>query len=82
MDLSAVKNVSPNKHLFRKIFSIIFSITVIVVSYIVLTNSNKAAQDTVQVLRVKQKEGIPAYTVITEKDIEKYNLIRRNIRRI
>lgn len=57
MDLSTVKSVSPNKKLFKKILALLFSIVVIVVSFIVLNNANEAAKDTVEVLKVSQSGG-------------------------
>ena len=77
MDLSTVKNVSPNRHLLKKILSLVFSIIVIIVSFVVITNANKAARDTVQVLRVKAGEGLPAYAPLTEDNTEKYDLIKK-----
>lgn len=77
MDLSSVKNVSPNRHLFKKVMAVLFSIAVIVVSFTVITNANKDARNTVEVLRVKASEGLPAYALITEKNIEKYKIIKK-----
>ncbi|MNJ29046.1 CpaB family protein [Paenibacillus bouchesdurhonensis] len=77
MDLSTVKSVSPNKKLFKKILALLFSIAVIVASFIVLNNANEAAKDTVEVLKVNQTGGIQAYAVITEKQIKKYSIIRK-----
>lgn len=77
MDLSTVKSVSPNKKLFKKILALLFSIAVIVISFIVLNNANEAAKDTVEVLRIKQDGGVAAYVPLSEKMIEKYSLIRK-----
>ncbi|AUG57055.1 CpaB family protein [Acetivibrio saccincola] len=77
MDLSNIKSVSPGKKFLKKFFAVIFAIGVIVVSYIVLSNADKAATDTIEVLRVKSGSGIPAFTVLTEDKIEKYKLIRK-----
>ncbi len=77
MDLRTVKSVSPNKHLFKKIVAVVVSILVIVGSFVVITNANKAAKDTVNVVRVKNKDGLPAFAVITEKDLEKYPIIKK-----
>src|SRR5690606_33856086 len=65
------------KKFLKKFFAVIFAIGVIVVSYIVLSNADKAATDTIEVLRVKSGSGIPAFTVLTEDKIEKYKLIRK-----
>ncbi|AWB43132.1 flagellar biosynthesis protein FlgA [Paenibacillus sp. CAA11] len=77
MDLSSVKSVSPNRKFMKKAIALLFSILVIVISFIILNNSNKAAKNTVKVLRVNQSGGLPAYGVITEKQIEKYDLIKK-----
>lgn len=77
MDLSRVKNVSPNRNLFKKIMSLLFSIIVIIISFLVITNANKAAKDTVEVLRIKSGEGLPAFVQFSEKNIEKYKIIRK-----
>lgn len=77
VNLKTVKNVTPNKNLFKKITAIMVSVLVMVGSFMVITNANKAAKDTVSVLRVKQSEGLPALSVITEDNIEKYDIIRK-----
>lgn len=77
MDLRTIKSVSPNRHLFKKIIAVLFSVIVIAVSYYVINNANQAAKDTVEVLRVNQDGGVPAYFVLTEKNIEKYSVIKK-----
>ncbi|WP_410771613.1 hypothetical protein [Fontibacillus sp. BL9] len=77
MDLSTVKSVSPNKKLFKKILALLFSIAVIIISLIVLNNANEAAKDTVEVLRIDKDGGIPAYVALSDKEIEKYSIIRK-----
>ncbi|QNU67802.1 flagellar biosynthesis protein FlgA [Ruminiclostridium herbifermentans] len=77
MDLSSVKSVTPNKHLFKKIIAVMLSLVVIVVSFIIIDNSNKDSRETIEVVRVRQNGGIQANSVITEKQIEKYNLIKK-----
>lgn len=77
MDLSTIKSVSPNKKIFKKVLALFFSIAVIIVSFIVLNNANEAAKDTVEVLRVDHEGGVPADTVITEKMLRKYSIIRK-----
>lgn len=77
MDLSTVKGVSPGRSMLKKVASLTFSVVVILVSFIYLTRVNEAAKDTVDVVRVKAAEGLPAYVPITENHIETYSLIRR-----
>jgi hypothetical protein len=77
MDLGNIKSVSPGKKFFKKVLAFIFAIGVIVVSYVILTNADKAATDTIEILRVKSGDGIPAFVVMTEDKIEKYNIIKK-----
>jgi len=77
MDLSQIKNVSPNRHLAKKIVSLLVSIIVMVVSFIVISEANKEASDTVEVLRVKSDTGLQAFEPITEEHIEVYRIIRK-----
>ncbi|WP_127508048.1 flagellar biosynthesis protein FlgA [Paenibacillus humicus] len=77
MDLSTIKSVSPNRNTFKKIMALLFSLAVIADSFVVITNANKAAKDTVDVLRVSDSGGIPAHTVLTEKQLQKYAIIRK-----
>lgn len=76
MDLSSLKNTTPNRHLFKRIAAVLFSLAVIIVSYMVMTNASKEAKDVVAVLRVKPSGGVPAYAPLTDGSIEKYNLIK------
>ncbi|MEK4854750.1 hypothetical protein NST04_33280 [Paenibacillus sp. FSL H7-0756] len=76
MDIRGVKNVAPNRNLLKRIVAVLFSLIVIVVSYIVITNASQDARDTVEVLRLTEKGGLPAFTVLTEKQVETYNIIR------
>ncbi len=77
MDISKLKTASPNRSFLKKIVAVLFSITVIVTSYIVINNASKEAQDVIEVIRVKSNEGIPAFVTITDQHIEKYKLIKR-----
>ncbi|MCI3920615.1 hypothetical protein MO973_10260 [Paenibacillus sp. TRM 82003] len=77
MDLHTVKSVSPNRNLAKKISALLFSLIVIAVSFVVIGNANEAAKDTIDVLRIKNGDGLPAFVPITEEHIEKYSLIRK-----
>ncbi len=77
MDLRSVKSVSPNKNLFKKIMALVLSIAVFIISAVVIMNSNKAAKDTVAVLRVKSADGLAADVAIGDKDLEVYKIIRK-----
>lgn len=77
MDLGGLKNATPNRHLFKRIAALLFSLLIIVVSYMVITKASKDASDVVEVLRVKSNDGIPAFVVITDNVVEKYNIIKK-----
>lgn len=77
MDLSTIKSVSPNRNLFKKMAALLFSLIVIIGSYIFLSNASKEATDVVEVIRVKPSDGIPAHALITEQYLEKYAIIKK-----
>lgn len=78
MDLRSIKTAAPNgRNLLKKVLAFLFSVLVMVVSFMIILNSNKAAQDTVRVLRVKPKEGLPAFAALTKENTESYEIIRK-----
>ncbi|GGH10964.1 flagellar biosynthesis protein FlgA [Paenibacillus segetis] len=76
MDLSSLKNATPNRHMFKKVMAIMFSVVVIAGSYMIITNASKDAKDVVEVIRVKSDEGIQAFVQLTNSNIEKYSIIK------
>lgn len=77
MDLSGIKSKTPNRHMFKRVAALLFSLLIIVISYTVMTKASKDASDVVEVLRVKSNEGIPAFVVITDNTVEKYQIIKK-----
>ena len=77
MDIGRLKSIQPNRNLFKKILALVVSIIVIVVSFLIISNANREASDTIDVLRVKSEAGLQAYDPLTENNIEKYSLIRK-----
>lgn len=77
MDLSGIKSKTPNRHMFKRVAAVLFSLLIIVISYMVMTKASKDASDVVEVLRVKSNEGIPAFVMITENNVEKYQIIKK-----
>lgn len=77
MDLSSLKNAAPNRQLFKRGAALLFSIIIIVASYLVITKASQDANDVVEVLRVKPSEGIPAFVAVNDKLIEKYDIIKK-----
>ena len=43
----------------------------------IITNANNEAKETVDILRVAQKDGISGYVVVTEKSIKKYSILKK-----
>lgn len=77
MDLSGIKSKTPNKHMFKRVAAVLFSILIIVISYMVMTKASKDARNVVEVLRIKSNEGIPAFVIITDNSVEKYPIIKK-----
>ena len=77
MNTKSVKSVSPNNKFLKKFLAVVLSIMVFIVSFIIITNSNNAAKDTIDVVRVKNKDALTADTAISEDDLEVYKVIRR-----
>ncbi|UQZ35405.1 flagellar biosynthesis protein FlgA [Paenibacillus sp. PK3_47] len=77
MDLSSLKNAAPNRQLFKRGAALLFSILIIVASYLFITKASQDANDVVEVLRVKPNEGIPAFVAVNDKLIERYDIIKK-----
>ena len=77
MDLSNIKKSSPNKNIYKKVISLIASMIIIIISFMLLSNVNKDAKNTIKVLMIKDDKDIPAYTMITEDNIKEYDLIKK-----
>ncbi|MCX7711682.1 MAG: flagellar biosynthesis protein FlgA [Clostridia bacterium] len=80
MKVNSIKEIRPGSQFPKKLFAILISIAVILGSFFFLNNASKAAQDTVEVVRIKSSDGIPAKTVITKEDLEMYSLIRKEFK--
>lgn len=76
INLNRKASIAPNRNLFKKIFAVVISFSLIVVSFIILTNITQETRQTVSVLRVRNND-LSANTVLTEKEIEAYDLISR-----
>jgi hypothetical protein len=62
------------KKLVLKIIAVVISILVLALTFLYLNNADRAARDTVRIVRVRR--ALPAYSVITRDDVEGYDLIR------
>ncbi|MCL2146646.1 MAG: hypothetical protein FWH52_02450 [Synergistaceae bacterium] len=69
------RGLSGGKRIAAKIATVAVSILALFLTYMYLSNADSAARDTVPVVRVKN--GIPAYTILTKDDVEKYDLIKK-----
>ena len=76
-NVSSLKKTStgPGK-LIKRIVAIVISVLVIVFSLAYLNNADRAAQDTVAVVRIRSAD-LPAYTPITNDNVEKYDVIKK-----
>lgn len=77
LNINKVKQVQPNKNFAKKIIAITISILVLILSYNIINKSTKEVQDTVSVVRIRNSNGIPAQTVITEDDVETYQMVKK-----
>ena len=80
MELNKIKSrhrMPSNKNLYKKIAAVVVSIAVFAVSLAIINRANAAATDTVAVLRVSAVDGIPEKGVISESNLERYHIIRR-----
>jgi len=79
--ISSIKKTAtgPGK-LIKRIAAVSFSLLIIVFTFIYLNNVDQAARDTVSVVRVKSA-GLPAYTIISKDNVEKYDIIKREFDR-
>ncbi|MDR1687848.1 MAG: flagellar biosynthesis protein FlgA [Clostridiales bacterium] len=76
-NVSEVKKTSSGSgKLIKKVASVLLSVLIIAFSFIYLNNVDKSARDTVSVVRIKSTD-LPAYTAISENDIEKYDIIKK-----
>lgn len=77
MNINSVKNINPGGQFAKRFLAILISLTIIIIAFMVLSNVNNAAKNTVDIVRVKSSDGIPAKTLITKDDIERYPIIQK-----
>jgi hypothetical protein len=77
MKINSIKDIGTGRRFPKRIFAVLISITIIVVAFVVLNNADNAAKDTVDIVRIRPSDGIPANTLVTEDMIEKYPIIRK-----
>ncbi len=66
-----------NRNLLKKIVAVLVSVLVFVGALVIINNANTAAKNTVAVIQVKAADGIPEKAVITQENIAKYDIIRK-----
>lgn len=76
--ISAVKNTASTGtgNMVKKVSAVLLSIIIIFFTFVFLRNADKAARDTVSVVRVKNS-GLTAYTILTKDNVEEYPLIKK-----
>jgi len=68
---------SSGGNLFKKIMAVLLSIAVFAGSYYIISKASADTKDTVEVLRIKAADGLPAESVLTADNLEKYQIIRK-----
>lgn len=77
MKINSVKNIKPGSQLPKKILAIALSLSIIAGAYYILNNAGKDARNTIDIIRVRSSDGIPAKSLVTKDMLEKYPLIKR-----
>jgi len=77
MKVNSVKDIRPGSQFPKRLIAIVICILVIAGSFVVINNANNDAKETIDIIRVKPSDGIPGKTVITEDQLEKYPLIKK-----
>ncbi|MCL1975594.1 MAG: hypothetical protein FWG61_05470 [Firmicutes bacterium] len=86
MKLEKVKNtrsktkLPSRRNLFKKVTAVVVSIAFFIGSYYIIHTASAAATDTITVLRIKAKDGVPAEAALIMDDLEKYDIIRKEYR--
>ncbi len=77
MKVNSVKDIRPGSQFPKRFIAVVICVLVIAAAFIVINNANKDARDTIDIIRVKSSDGIPAKTVVTESQLEKYPIIKK-----
>lgn len=80
MDINSIKSIKPGNQLPKKLLAVFISLAVIIGAFIFLNNLNNSAKDTVDIVVVRSSGGLPANTIITEDNISKYSIIRKEFK--
>ncbi|NLP13969.1 MAG: flagellar biosynthesis protein FlgA [Clostridium sp.] len=77
MKINSIKDIGTGRRFPKRFFAVVISITIIIAAFVVLSNADNAAKDTIDIIRVRPSEGISANTLVTENMIEKYSIIQK-----
>ncbi|NLL05344.1 MAG: flagellar biosynthesis protein FlgA [Clostridiaceae bacterium] len=80
MDINSLKNIKPGSNLPKKIFAVVVSVIVVIVSFSYLNSVNSDAKEFVEIVVIKPSEGIPAKKLITENLIKKGKILKTDFR--
>ena len=76
-NISSIKKTTTGSgKLIKRIAAISISLLIIIFSFIYLNNVDKAARDTITVVRIKSAD-LPAYSIISKDNVEKYDIIKK-----
>jgi len=73
---SIKKTTTGTGKLIKRVAAVSVSAAVIIFSFMYLSNADKAARDTITVARIKSAD-LPAYSVISKDNVEKYDVIKK-----
>ena len=65
------------RNLAKKIISVVLSILVFFGAYFIISKEARATRETVEVVRIRATDGLPKDTVLTEENLEKYQIIEK-----
>ena len=80
MDINSIKNIKPSSNLPKKLFAVVFSISIVIASFAFLNNVNNAAKEVVEIIVVKPSGGISANTFITKDILAKGTVMKADFR--
>ncbi|NMB34513.1 MAG: flagellar biosynthesis protein FlgA [Clostridium sp.] len=77
MKINSIRDIKPGRQFPKRFFAVVICIIIVAVSFVILSNADSAAKDTVDIIRIKPSAGVPANTLLTSSMIEKYSIIRK-----
>ncbi|OPZ92505.1 MAG: hypothetical protein BWY74_01556 [Firmicutes bacterium ADurb.Bin419] len=80
MDITSIKNIKPGSNLPKKMFAVLVSVSVVVVSFLYLNRVNNDAKELVEIVVIKSSDGVPAKTLLTDKLVGKGTILKTDFK--